>query len=169
MPDPDDALIETFLAGRREPFVRRFRPLIAWVVRRAAGEAREDLVQEAFVALLEGDGRRLRQYRPGMGCRAASWVGLVARQTALKALERERGRREVRLVRAEAIEAPEPGPDTEPLRRALDALPDREALCLRLLVQQGMGAPDVARVLGVERQTVYAIRDRAMERLRGLL
>lgn len=173
MPEADDlALLRDCLAGRPgawEAFVARFTPLAQWVARRVAAkrgrrldEAQlEDACQEAFLALSRDDARRLRQFRPERG-RLASWVGLVARQAALKHLEMVAGPETVSLTEASAVPAPA-ADETEALfRQALSAFPGREAFCLRLLVERGLTMTEVARILRVSRQTAYQIRQRSL-------
>lgn len=134
----------------------------------------EELRQEVFLALFEADARRLRQFDPSRG-RLASWIALIARQTVLRHLERRKPPAPGEGIPDPAD--PSPGPDEAAalseersrLRRALEGLPDREALCLALMVEQALPPDEVARALGVGRRTVYEIRDRALERLRTAL
>lgn len=147
--------LQACLTGDREGFARHFTPLVSGIVRDP------DLAQEVFLALFEDDCRKLRQFDPARGS-PASWIGLIARQTATK--------RRIRpsLPLPPEPEAPPP-PDTRPLGEALHALPPKEALCLLLLFDQGLSGAEAASVLGVNRATVYEIRERALSRIRERL
>lgn len=145
----------------------RFRPLIRWAVRKTAemrgrnlgASEADDLVQEVFVALLENDSRRLKQFDPAKG-KLESWIAMIARQTTLKKLEPLPPPPLPEHLEAPGLEQP------VDLQEALKTLPPREALCLALLVEQGMEAGRVASILGVRRQGVYEIRERALEKIR---
>lgn len=170
--EEDLRVLRACLEGQRDDFVRHFRPLIAGALRdMGSRDGTEDLCQEVFLALFEHDARRLRQFDPAKGA-AASWLGMIARQVALKRLERaEAGP----FPDAAAGQAPSPAEQADRreriarLREALKGLPSREALCLALLVDQGLPAGRVAAILRVSRQTVYEIKDRALGRLREAL
>lgn len=177
-PEGDAELVRRCLKGDWAAFAARFAPLAAWVVRRTA-EARgmrlkadeaEDIQQDVFVALFEDDCHRLRQFDPGKGLSAASWVGLVARQAALKHLSRRKGEgTPLPETAAPAQEGAEASESLARLRGALERLPPREALCLRLLMERGLPASEAAAVLKVSRQRVYELKDRAVQRLREML
>ena len=179
MPSPseasDAALIAACIAGDQEAFVLRFQSLVTWVVRRAMGghpqeDAVEDLRQEVFLALFQDACRALRGWRPDGGCRPASWVGMIARQTALKVLAK--APRPSSPMTSDIPVETSSAPDPEEISRLGDALarlPPREALCLRLWVEQGLPAGQVADVLGVSRQTAYQMKDRALSALRMAL
>lgn len=147
-------MLRDCLAGgpaERDAFARHFTPLIRGVVRDP------DLVQEAFVSLFENDGRRLRQFDPAKGS-AGAWIALVAGQSA-----RKRAAKPPPPGLPEGLPAPEPRPS---LKEALLALPPREGLCLALLYDQGLTGREAAAILGVSRQTLYELRERALEKLR---
>jgi RNA polymerase sigma factor (sigma-70 family) len=167
-------------ADGRDAFAGRFRGFVASVVRRTVsrrgrglGPAElEDLCQETFLALFENGCRRLEQYRSELG-RPSAWVAMVARQVTLKRLERE-GPAAAPLPdtlegEGSPAEAAALGEDVRHLSEALKSLPPREALCLALLIGEDLPAPRVAALLGVQRQSVYEIRDRALARLRQIL
>ena len=181
MPKDDDdlRLLEHCLRGAPgawEDFVARFTPLVDWVVRRTIARAGpapdrarvEDLRQEAFLALCRDDSLRLRRFQPSRG-RLAAWVGMIARETVLRHLSKTTSH-ESTLLHPETIPAP-PAPDgkADRLCEALEDLPPREALCLRLLLEQDLPGARVATILGVSRGRVYQIREAALARLREAL
>ena len=156
MADPGEDLqvLQACLSGgpeERDAFARHFAPLVSGIVRDA------DLAQEVFLALFENDCRRLRQFDPAKG-NAGAWIALIARQVASKRAERPSGP-----PLPERLEAPERPPS---LKEALLNLPPREGLCLALLYDQGLTGREAAAILGVSRQTLYDIRERALEKLR---
>lgn len=160
-----------------EAFVRRFRPLVAWTVRgmaarrgRAGADHLEDWIQDVFLALFADGCRKLRQYDPSR-CRPASWVVLITRQVVMKAMARLSP---VSVPVPETADPALPIPDdlvsqetSARLRRSLAALPEREALCLALLVEQGLSEEAVARIMGLSRHAVRALKAAASARLRA--
>jgi RNA polymerase sigma-70 factor (ECF subfamily) len=149
----------------------RFRgPLLRYVL--ACGIAvsdGEDVVHDVFLSLF----RHLQ--RGGSRSNLQGWLFRVAHNLALK--RRARLRREaVRLQRdlQSAFFVIDPKPDPElrlvererrqRLRRVLNALPERERLCLHLR-HDGLGYREIAKVLGISLGAVAKLLARAIGRL----
>ncbi len=174
--DPDVALLlrlKSGDAGALEALYARFaRPLFRFLLRMTGDrrEAAEDLLQETFLRAW----RAAPTYEPAAA--ASTWLFTIARNAALNALARERGRP----ASAEAL-AREAGTDVRPeealeaeeraaaVRRAVDALPPGERDVVRLAVFERRRYADVARALGIPEGTVKSRMAGAMERLRGIL
>ena len=130
--------------------------------------AAEDVVQETFVAFV----RHADRLRAAHGEAVLAWLYTTARRRCLDR-HRRRGRRGEVLVAA-PVDGPAAPPTSARLRDpelldALDALPEaqREAVLLRRIV--GLDGDEVAAVLGIDREAVYARCARGERRLRELL
>lgn len=151
-----------------ENFVRRYGGLIVAAVRglaSAPGEV-EDLTQDVFVRLCKDDFRLLRSYDPARAA-VSTWLTIVARSTARDALRRRRAE----LVPIEsvpegrlAIDPVEP-PTRLKLPEAL--LSPRQREILAMLYDREMDAAEIARVLGIDAQTVRSTHHKAMLKLRA--
>lgn len=146
---------------------RTLRPALAdrWA------DAAEDVVQDAFVRLLRDDARLLRAYDPARAS-LVTWLTIVARSVALDHLRRRRSAT-VDAAAAEAVAdvaaPPDEPADARPVSAAvpLHLLTERQRLVLHLLYDQGLAVDEVARLLGVDAQTVRSTRHKALERLRA--
>jgi RNA polymerase sigma-70 factor (ECF subfamily) len=120
----------------------------------------EDACQSVFLTVA-----RRQQEVPGV-VRPVPWLLQIARLTCLNS-RRERDR--LRSAEPEPDEAPEVGPplqEGEPLRDAIDRLPERYRTVLALHFQQGLSHTETAEVLGLSRGAVRVLLHRAVVRLR---
>ena len=168
-------LLRRCLAGEAEAWERwvaEVAPLIQRAVVRTllrhAGSASEDeagdLTQEVFLRLVRDDCRLLRSYDPGRSA-LSTWLTLVARSTAIDGLRRRRLRLtslDERAVEAPAVEAPAPAALAVPA----GLLSPRQELVLKLLFEDEREVREVARLLGVDEQTVRSTKHKALTRLR---
>ncbi|GEM_PF-1720022 len=169
----DAEAIRACLAGEPDPFLKRFLPFIAQVLRDVGVRAAdlEEMRQEVLLALLQNGTRRLRAFDPAKGS-AASWVARIARQVTSKRRTRDARPPPRSAGTMEPLTPADEAERREECQRLADALlslPAREGLCLALLLEQGLPAIEAAEILRVEPASVYAIRDRALERLREIL
>jgi RNA polymerase sigma-70 factor (ECF subfamily) len=150
-------------------FVDRYAGVIVAAVRRVVGGGGgsttvDDLVQDVFVRIVRNDFRLLRMYDPDRSA-ITTWLTLVARSTSIDHLRRRR----LDTVPLEAGDdrASEP-PPAEPERPELPlhVLSERQRLVLRLLFDEDRPVPEVARMLGVDDQTVRSTKHKALTRLR---
>lgn len=130
------------------------------------GERGDDVVQEAFLAILERPPRETSTLR--------AWLTVVARNISIRQLQRDRSRerreREAAESRADRWAADEDGTaDGGVVVRALERLPDpyRTALCLRYL--EGLEIDEVARRTGCTPSTVRSHIKRGLDRMRLML
>lgn len=190
------SVIRDALAGDRRAlreFVGALTPVIqARVVRglarrrMAAGnrdprQEVEDMTQDVFGALFANDGRVLRSWDPERGLSLANFVGLVADRQVASILRS--GRKspwtdtpaELDEVESAAGSVPDAAPQIES-RRTLSLLLDRLRESLsprglelfqRLYVDEEP-VDDVARVMGMTREAIYAWRNRVSKILQKL-
>jgi len=147
-------------------FVRRYAGLIVAAVRSLVreGTEAEDLVQEVFARLCKDDFRLLKTYDPARAG-LTTWLTIVARSTA-----RDMQRR-FRPVISALDDVPESllavtDIHAEPMRLPPDLLSPRQQLVITLLYEREMEVAEIAKVLGVDPQTVRSTHHKAMLKLR---
>ncbi len=149
------------------------------VARVLGGDAdAEDVVQTVFLKLLDENGRRLRTYQGRS--RLSTWLVAVARREALDHLERRKrplpappGTRPLDLLVTELKDDPALRSDgaeaSRRLEAAMDRLPARDGLLVRLVCVDGASYEEAARFLAVPLNSISPWLGRAKERLRALL
>jgi RNA polymerase sigma-70 factor (ECF subfamily) len=153
--------------GAWDRFVRRYAGLILSAVRSLVreGTEAEDLLQEVLVRLCKDDFRLLKTYDPARAG-LSTWLTIVARSTA----------RDVQRRHRPPQSALEDVPETllavtdvhrEPLKLPKDLLSPRQQLVLSLLYERDLDVAEVAKILGVDPQTVRSTHHKAMLKLRG--
>jgi RNA polymerase sigma factor (sigma-70 family) len=176
--------------GRRQPlwrlFVRRYERLIDICVRKVlrrygvspSRQDVDDIISDVWLALVQDDMRKLRQYDAARGFRLASFIGMVATNTTIDHL---RGRQ----LRTTPIEDAFDGCAKDPWVVPRDTVEEKERaeLARRALVQltvderdffvecfQAERSPDeLARDLGISTNTVYARKFKIRAKLAGIV
>jgi len=158
-PDDDAALAERVRAGDAAAFdglVNRYMKRAFAVAYRVMGqkEDAEDLVQEAFMAVLQ----RIDSFEAGRPF--APWFFRILVNRGLNA----RKSRSLRTVEAipEATAASGPSPEREAergelrgrLRSAMDTLPERQRVIVELFELEGFAGPEIAQILEISDATV---------------
>jgi RNA polymerase sigma-70 factor (ECF subfamily) len=147
-------------------FVRRYAGLIVSAVRSLVreGTETEDLVQEVFTRLCKDDFRLLRTYDPARAG-LTTWLTIVARSTARDMQRRYRPSMSPLEDVPESVLAVTDS-HTEPLKLPADLLSPRQQLVVTLLYEREMDVAEIARMLGVDPQTVRSTHHKAMLKLR---
>lgn len=135
----------------------------------------DDIVQDVFVALAQGDYRLLRNYDPTYT--VTTYLGVITRTQVHRALRKKRPL----LGTPEALERATEGSGTDALEaeeqkdlltRALGQLPEREAEILRLRFLREMDYKAIAAALRMPEasvgQTLTRAKQHLLERLQGL-
>jgi RNA polymerase sigma-70 factor (ECF subfamily) len=189
------ALVAACADGDRDAwarFVDRFGPLVAALARRmlarrtgrASDADVDEVVSRVFLALVRGERRLLRRYRPEF--RMSTYLGVICRTEVGKHLRRRRptplsltGRDEG--SRADEVEDPaaadpldvlarrERDEAVRGLREALERLPERDRLLLTLKFLDGLDYARIAEVLRCEKESVGQLLHRAKQRLARLV
>lgn len=155
-------------SGAWQGFVRRYGGLIVAAVRGIAptpGDV-EDLTQEVFVRLCKDRFRLLRSYDPARAA-LSTWLTIVARSTARDALRRRRADSVPIENVPEAQLAVEPVEPVPKLKLPEALLSPRQREILGMLYDQEMDVAEIARVLGIDPQTVRSAHHKAMLKLRA--
>jgi RNA polymerase sigma-70 factor, ECF subfamily len=186
------ALVAACADGDREAWVRfvdGYGTLIAALARkllarrqgRASDADVDEVVSRVFLALVRGERRLLRRYRPEF--RLSTYLGVICRTEVGKHLRR---RRPMSLAMGgdEAEENPVDPASESPLgalvkkerdaaiaslRGALDRLPPRDRLILTMKFIDGLDYVRIAEVLRVRRDSVGQLLHRAKQRLAQLV
>ena len=154
--------------GAWEAFVRRYAGLVAAAVRGVAREPAEveDLAQEVFLRLCKDDFRLLRSYDPARAA-LSTWITIVARSTARDAMRRHRPV----FVPIEAVPegrlAVDPVEPAQKLKLPEALLSPRQREILTMLYDREMEVAEIAKVLGIDPQTVRSAHHKAMVKLRA--
>lgn len=183
--ETEEALVLACAGGDRDAWVRfvdRYGPLLQALARRMllrrTGRAPDADVEEVtsgvFLALLQGDRRLLRRYRPEF--RLSTYLGVICRTQVGKL-----ARRPLSLARPEEVEEPAADAGAETplaalerkekdaalvvLKAALDALPPRDRLLLTMRFLEDLDYGQIAEVLRLRRESVGQLLHRAKERL----
>jgi RNA polymerase sigma factor (sigma-70 family) len=166
-----EALPKALLNGERaawEAFVRRYGGLIVAAVRGVAlnrGDV-EDLTQEVFVRLCKDDFRLLRSYDPARAS-LSTWLTIVARSTARDALRRRRPEGVPIEAVPEAQLAIDPVEPVRKLKLPEALLSPRQREILGMLYDREMDVAEIAKLLGIDPQTVRSAHHKAMLKLRA--
>jgi RNA polymerase sigma-70 factor (ECF subfamily) len=152
-----------------DAFVDRWTPVIFAAVSRTVGRGTErrqdeveDVVQDVFVRLLHEGRRLLRSYDPARAS-LVTWLTIVARSTALDHLRKRRPE----TANIEFVDPPAPAPpDAAAVEFPPHLLTERQRLVLHLAFDKQMSVEEIARLLGVDAQTVRSTRHKAIQRLR---
>ncbi len=160
----------TFEAAFRREFEARYAPLARYLARLVGEpESAADLAQEAFVRLFQ---------RGSMPDDPAAWLVSVAHNLMRNERQQIARRRRLLHQRAGELLPPEPGKPADAalearelrayVRRALDALPERERQML-LLRYEGFSYREIAHALGMNEASVGTLLARAKTAFRDAL
>ena len=167
----NEALPEALLQGDSaawKAFLRRYGGLIVAAVRgltSSRGEV-EDLTQEVFVRLCRDQFRLLRSYDPARAA-LSTWLTIVARSTARDALRRRRPEGVPIEAVPEAQLAIDPVEPVRKLKLPEALLSPRQREILTMLYDREMEVAEIAKLLGIDPQTVRSAHHKAMLKLRA--
>ena len=164
---------EAFLGAHRDAMVGAAGAALS----RATGTARQDEVESAvqatLVALLEKDSAALREWQGRASL--ATYLRVIATRVALNTVRTERRRGALRFRPLEAAGDPaapapreEDPPEIAGLRAAMDQMPARDRLILKLFHLDGASYRQIATILKVPFNAVSPTLIRAREKLRVL-
>ena len=184
-PDEADLLDRCIrrLPSAWEDFLSRYRDVLERAARttllRVVGSGRDDdveaVVEATLLALLKDDFAALRSFagRSSLG----GYLQAITTKVGLNHLRTERRKGWLRFRPLEAAgEAPaeEPPIEEDPqrltaLRRAMDQLPPRDRLILKLFHLDGAGYKEIAALMGLSMNAVSPALIRARQKIRALL
>lgn len=154
--------------GAWEAFARRYAGLVAAAVRAIARDPAEveDLTQEVFLRLCRNDFRLLRSYDPARAG-LSTWLTIVARSTARDALRRHRPLAVPLETVPESLLAVAPVEPAQKLKLPQALLSPRQREIMTMLYDREMEVAEIAKILGIDPQTVRSAHHKAMIKLRA--
>ena len=166
----EDRGLDALIGGDKtawDAFVRRYAGLIIAAVRGVAPTPSdtEDLTQEVFVRLCKDNFRLLRSYDPTRAG-LSTWITIVARSTARDALRRRRAESVPIDAVPEAQLAVDPVEPVQKLKLPDALLSPRQREILTMLYDREMDVAEIAKLLGIDPQTVRSAHHKAMLKLR---
>lgn len=184
-PDEADLLARCLAGGPRawEDFLGRYRGALERaaraVLRRVVGGGRDDdqeaVVEAVLIVLVKDDYAALRAFAGRSSL--AGYLQAITTRVALNHLRTERRKGWLKFRPLDSVsEAPAAEPD-EPadpqrlaaLQEALDRLPPRDRLILKLFHLDGAGYKEIAALMGLSLNAVSPALIRARQRIRALL
>ena len=193
-PHSDSALVADCLSGKREAwdaFVERFSKLVYYSINKTLRshncylqeEDVADVYNSLFLAFLENDCKKLRQFEGKHGCSLSSWIRLITvrhtidflrGQKTLLSVDDEQGEAGALLDRyadeqASAQEQLEEAEAHRDLRQAIAALPETDQLFVKLYYEQELPPEEIAVILNVSVNTIYSKKNRLQEKLKKML
>lgn len=175
-----------------QDFVRKFRPLVHWSVRRRlkdiapriGGMESEDITQEVFVSIWENE--KLSTLRDPATLK--SWLVMISLNAASDHIRKKRfkesqktislaapvsSRNErstlediIRTPQADACSMAHAGEVNEAISKSIESLPPRDRLVFRFYVTDGRKQTDIARIMNMPHNTVGTIISRAREKIK---
>ena len=176
----DDAELALRCAAREEApwreLLGRAGPLSESVIRRVLKRAgvpnadREagELMGNWALALLEKEGKLLRDYRPEAAS-LPTYLAVVARSVAFRHLKRFKPPLSLDPDREPPAPGAGPGADAERIREAMARLEPRDRLLLRLVYWDHAGPEEAARALGLAPGSIGPLLTRARAEMEALL
>jgi RNA polymerase sigma-70 factor (ECF subfamily) len=139
----------------------------------------DDLHNHVIVQLFDRQCLKLRQFKGKNGCSLASWIRMLTVRATLDHLRRNRDalahpKMWVPLDALEAMEAPsisvldalEAHDRQLILERAIESLPPRDRLMIRMHCLEGCSLKKMAAVLNVTENNVHSVKHRAVQKLK---
>ena len=190
----DDALLAQCIDGNArawEQFVLRYSRYVYFLINATAqkhgarideNEA-ADLHNDFFVALLEGDRKRLRSYEGKNGCSIRSWLRIICIRRTIDSLRRRRKHVSIddRDEARSPLELVDGTPDAlgqllqrdaEKRRSQLDGLTrdlsPTDRLLLELIYVRKLSADEISAALRIRKGAVYTRKTRLIRRLQDL-
>jgi RNA polymerase sigma factor (sigma-70 family) len=178
-------LHECIVCGGKHKVIQQYWNLVYYTVRKTltikgvsfTEDDIGDLRNEVFIKLFDRGCRRLRQYREELGHGLAGWIALIANRTVLNYL-RKKGfnslsRKNTRVSIEEILDLRHKKNSLEVMEErrliqdAMEKLPSRDRLVLKLHYYHELSLPEVASLIHTSVGATYTIKSRAIERLRA--
>ena len=181
-------LYDTLFCCQRHALIRHYWRLVESTVIKVFNlkavpytqESIEDMRSDIFLKLLENNCKKLWQYKEGAGRSLAGWIIMIANQTVLAEL-RNKGilntANQSKLIPLEdAFNLPAPEnhvydrkEQDHVLRSAMDELPAKGRLILKMYYFHGLEFETIARYLKMNKGAVYTAKSRALEQLKNFV
>jgi RNA polymerase sigma-70 factor (ECF subfamily) len=192
---PDDLkLLSECLSGSKaawDTFVTRYSKLIYYSINKTLRlhsqtlhqEDIDDIYSSLFVAFMDRDYRKLRQFEGREGCTLSSWIRLIAVRHTIDFL---RSQREHLSIDDDSDEAQplierlsdrstsfedqlEQAQATRALKEAIEELPASDRLFMELFYDKELPPEEIAGIMNVSLNTIYSKKNRVREKIKNIL
>jgi RNA polymerase sigma factor (sigma-70 family) len=190
--DPDKQLLEQCLqgaAGAWQAFIQKFSPLVYYAIQKvlrgtcpaAPREDLTDLHNDIFLALIENNGRKLRQYEGKNGCSVSTWIRVIAVRATIDHLKKRKELLSLsdeatqRLVGRQCAAGPPPGAlleqdeEKKRLHELIDSLAPRDQLFIRLFYYDEVAPEKIAKIFKTTTNAIYSRGNYIREKLKESL
>lgn len=156
-----------------DKFVEQYSPIIYTVVRatlykytaQPQEQDGQEIVQDVFLRLVQDDYQTLKDFNPSVSS-FKTWLSVMARNMTIDFLRRKK----ITFIPLE--ETPEPSVQPPPLPTEAVSHPlehllsGREKLILQMTFAQNLETAEIAKILGIDSQTVRSLKSKALNKLR---
>jgi len=190
--DPDKQLLEQCLqgvAGAWQAFIKQFSPLVYYAIQKvlhgkvpaATRDELNDLHNDIFLALIENNGRKLRQYEGKNGCSVSTWIRVIAVRATIDHLKKRKNLLSLsdedtqRLVSRQSAAGQPAGEQLEQdeekkiLKELIDGLPPQDRLFIRLFYYDEVAPEKIAKIFKSTTNAVYSRGNYIREKLKESL
>lgn len=187
-------LLSECISGSREAwdiFVRRYSKLVYHAISKTLNlynahcpqEDIEDLYNSLFLALIENNNKKLKQFEGKNDCTLSSWIRLI---TVRRTIDFLRGQKPMASLDEEDEESrslmgtiPDRSPSADDqlelsesenlIQEAVEELPSSDKLFMELYYRKELSPEEIAGILNVSVSTVYSKKNRVREKLKKIL
>ncbi|MCG8553155.1 MAG: sigma-70 family RNA polymerase sigma factor [Desulfobacterales bacterium] len=184
-PDEERILLyDCLFCCQRQALIMHYWRLVERTVTKVFGlkavphtqEGIEDMRNEIFLKMLENNCKKLWQYQESRGRSLAGWIVMIANQTVLADLRSKavlNTANQSKLIPIEEVLGL-PASENHPydlkeqahiLRSAMDELPAKGRLILKMYYFHGLNFETIARYLKMKKGAVYTAKSRALDQL----
>lgn len=170
-----------------EAFVRRYSKLIWNTIHktfhtysfRYSNEDAEDMFNDLFLALINDDFKKLRQFRSDNACSVSTWLTIITSRMTIDFMRKDKSRyiatslnEETDILdmvpdsRHRADRLIEEWEDDETLNKKIAALSPTDGIIYDLLYKQGFSPEDTAKTMGLSVSAVYTRKHRMIEKFK---
>lgn len=141
----------------------------------------EDIFNSVFLALIEDDFHKLRQFRGDNSCSLSTWLTVVAGRMTIDYLRKDRRQlligpfqegRDIYDSIPDNGHSPQQTLEKKQAKIALDhavnALPRTDRLIYRLLIEREMSCEETAKLLDLTVETIYSRKNRITQKLKKI-
>ena len=142
----------------------------------------EDVFNSVFLALIESDFNKLRQYRGENSCSLQTWLAVVTIRMTIDYMRKDRRHLQVEPLQegGDILEnipsrgrSPHDALEDKQTRtilvQALSGLPPGDRLIYRLLCERGVSPEQTAKILDISVATIYSRKNRIIGKLKKII
>ncbi|MBI4848908.1 MAG: sigma-70 family RNA polymerase sigma factor [Nitrospirae bacterium] len=143
----------------------------------------EDIHNSIFLSLIENDYRRLRQYQGINGCTVASWLMVIATNSTLNFIKRNKisislddpsgddqknSKDIVQDLQPSVIDRISESEQSELLRELIEGLNPDDKLFLKYCFEDELQPEEIAKIMNISVSAIYSRKSRIIDKLRKI-